>query len=273
VCLGAALVGLGCLYLQFGTWDPGSAIPRVVLLLPPAVAVWLVGVRRHQDWRAWQMSRAGAGCGLRRRRLGKEDLAALDSLPLSRVVGPGRLSGSSWCLEGRLDDFPVRVLDLGYHLRGERETLPGLLVSTVQTVAVLSGLGLGMRFYLGPPRCAWDDLAPAWPGAQGLVLSKRVDDDGWPLCVLHTSVDGAVSCLSPQVLDELSRLGGLVVECHEDTVMIYRHLIEVSPDELQTFLETVRRVAHLLVDAVPVAEPIEPPRPPGQSIRPDPSEP
>src|SRR5262249_27170943 len=63
-----------------------------------------------REWRVWWMRRAGAECGLRMRcGLTGQEQARLADLPLFRFAREGRLSVSSWALEGEVAGCAVLI--------------------------------------------------------------------------------------------------------------------------------------------------------------------
>jgi hypothetical protein len=219
------------------------AITSGVVIVP--VGLLLLAVRLPRAWRARQMGKAGAECGLRARAgLSKTERAELEELILFRFAGRGTLSSASWALAGRVGDCPVLVFDIGYLLSFSTPSGVTRYLRAVQTVAVMRGLEVHAHFHCGPRMSLWDRREPGWPHQYGLHVSRTVcDPDGEPRAVLHTSLDAAVGGLPAAFVDELARLGSRTVQGAPGVVVVYQDDRLIEPAEMHLLLEGVRRLA------------------------------
>src|SRR5207237_5092478 len=116
-----------------------------------------------------RVARAAAAWGLRRRAgLDQDELESFDDLPLFGFASACTFWTSPWALEGTIAGFKVRLFDLGF--QGKFPWLAPIVHRSVQTVALVPGLALGLRFYRGPAGSLRAQLARGWSCDQELVL-------------------------------------------------------------------------------------------------------
>ncbi len=258
----ALLTPVSFLILNVPRWSGMVAMPCFILL---AVVSWVLllevlvgGETGLQQWRRGRrVARAAAVWGLRRRAgVDEDELQSFDDLPLFGFARECTFWTSPWALEGTIAGFKVRIFDLAF--QGRFPWLAPIVHRSVQTVALVPGLALGLRFYRGPAGSLREQLAPGWPYAQGLLLAVDLTgaepkDRG----VLLAEPAGPVQAvLSPRRQHELALMRDWVVESNGDSLLIFQHEKVVPPEEMPRFLEALRRIFGALTE--PADEPGHP---------------